>query len=237
MMTGCVEKTGRKSVTDWTQVVSCFKSGMDAHNRAALVAEEEQARKAAEQRRLDEARRAEEQKKAEEEAARQAEARRIDQDRRFEEERAAKAKFDADVAETAKPQECTEPSSSELETIRDNFEIDLYDAQSARFNSACKYTNADHPDRTFICGLINSKNAMGAYVGHHPFYAVIETAQIKDIVTDGGNGDETKALIREFQLTSHCQYCTTANRSHEVCRQAVKSGKYDPLEAARSRRQ
>ncbi|GLK68330.1 hypothetical protein GCM10008179_19680 [Hansschlegelia plantiphila] len=237
MMTECLERFGKKSGADWRQVVSCFKSDMDAHNRAALLAEEEQARKAAEQRRLDEARRAEEQKKAQEEAEHQAEARRIEQEKRAEEERAAKAKLDAEVAEIEKPQDCVEPSSSELETIRDNFEIDLYDARSARFHSACKYTKPDHRDRSFVCGLVNSKNAMGAYVGYHPFYAEIETAQIKDIVADEGTGDETKRLIKQFQLTSHCEYCTTANRSYEACREAVKSGKYDPLEEARSRRQ
>lgn len=54
----------------------------------------------------------------------------------------------------------------EIEAIRAGMERQLLDAQSARFNSV--KVKGQH-----MCGMVNSKNRMGAYAGYRPFTGMI----------------------------------------------------------------
>ncbi|MGH8032507.1 MAG: hypothetical protein ACREO8_09130 [Luteimonas sp.] len=57
-------------------------------------------------------------------------------------------------------------TSKEIAAIRKAMERDLLDAESARFDSV-KVKGED------MCGLVNAKNSMGAYVGYRAFNGMI----------------------------------------------------------------
>lgn len=57
-------------------------------------------------------------------------------------------------------------TQKEIAAIRHGMERDLLDAQSARFDSVKVKGN-------YMCGMVNAKNKLGAYVGYTPFTGMI----------------------------------------------------------------
>lgn len=85
----------------------------------------------------------------------------------------------AAVSSTANAEQHT-ASNAEIEAIRAALETQLADAQSARFS------NVRIDDKGNMCGLINAKNMMGAYVGYRPFTGMIFKAGEKTIAMPMG---------------------------------------------------
>ena len=68
------------------------------------------------------------------------------------------------MAQSAPP--VRDATTTEIEAIRAGMESRLLDAQSARFANV--KIKAEH-----MCGMVNAKNRMGAYVGYKPFSGMI----------------------------------------------------------------
>ena len=69
---------------------------------------------------------------------------------------------------TATAAGATRPATEqEVEAIRNGMERQLADARSARFDTV------QVDDEGHICGLVNAKNRMGAYVGYQAFTGML----------------------------------------------------------------
>jgi len=71
----------------------------------------------------------------------------------------------------------------------------LKDPASARFEGDVVYPTGA------VCGLVNSKNAYGGYVGSTPYFYVIATKELR-FLTDGKSRFETEATVSKFE-----KYC------------------------------
>lgn len=82
-----------------------------------------------------------------------------------------------------------EATPKEIEAIRTAMERDLHDAQSARFNSVRVKGND-------MCGLVNAKNLMGAYVGYRPFTGMVFKDQTGKLLAAPMGVDSSPVVVR-----------------------------------------
>ncbi|TIM20775.1 MAG: hypothetical protein E5Y69_31580 [Mesorhizobium sp.] len=114
-------------------------------------------------------------------------------------------------------------TDGEIAAILSALEADLLDAQTARFKDVCSRMSKNDkgaPVRVW-CGMINAKNAYGAYVGYKPFMRIGGDATPFIRPSDNGSLDRTDAieLVLSFE-TMHCVACE--GREPDTClREAV----------------
>jgi hypothetical protein len=98
---------------------------------------------------------------------------------------------------------------------RDVFKTSLYDGESARLLDV-RYKNVerDGKQQRILCGQVNAKNRMGAYVGFHRFVVVPdEQLGIVDPQATKDSSDEEKVAQSLFYDTY--AYCDPEARSKD----------------------
>ena len=114
-------------------------------------------------------------------------------------------------------EECAAVSDAEIGDIRRAFELDLFDAQAARFQRVCKFQFKEREtDVTAYCGLINAKNRIGAYVGYRPFYYRKGAAKGGVFSPSMDVGDEL-----QFRLF-YCMSCSIQPKGFDFCLEDVR---------------
>lgn len=88
------------------------------------------------------------------------------------------------VLSVAASAEIRRATDQEIEAIRTGMERQLADAQSARFDTVM--VDADG----HMCGLVNAKNRMGAYVGYRAFTGMIFEIDGKPTAAPMGVGED-----------------------------------------------
>lgn len=79
-------------------------------------------------------------------------------------------------------------AAPERTELLDRMEQDLFDGPASRLRGLRRI------DKTRICGRINPKNKMGAYIGYRPF---LFDSEYKELVLAGDDADEaSKALLK-----------------------------------------
>lgn len=109
-------------------------------------------------------------------------------------------------------QDCIQAEQTEIDEVRRAFELDLVDAQSARFQQVCKFQFKEKDtDVVAYCGLLNSKNRMGAYVGYQPFYWRLGTK--KGEVASAAMSPGERGTFQIF----YCMSCNTPSKGFDSC--------------------
>lgn len=96
--------------------------------------------------------------------------------------------------------ECVPASPSQIERVRSAMELQLLDAESARYKDVCVVPHhAKMAGKQAYCGLVNAKNSYGAFTGYTEF-SYVENAEQATII-DPMDKAFTKRYFR-------CTVCT-----------------------------
>jgi hypothetical protein len=101
--------------------------------------------------------------------------------------------------------ECLPVTDADKEIIRERLELELKDAQSARFKQLCKLPRKLERDTPGFgyCGLVNSKNSYGAYAGYSRFW----------VGDKGGRVDDHSTVFETF----YCSICSDPEMPWKAC--------------------
>lgn len=87
-------------------------------------------------------------------------------------------------------------TEADIPRARAALKSNLKDAQSARFLGEVLKPGA-------VCGIVNSKNSYGGYVGDTPYLFIVATGEVYTLEYTG-NQTNDRAMIAKFE-----QYCRT----------------------------
>lgn len=85
-------------------------------------------------------------------------------------------------------------SSAEKEML-DGVRAQLKDPNSAEFSQLKHHELSDGSGR-LLCGMVNSKNSYGGYVGARPFTVAMSTDATQEIIVEIGNETSCESFIR-----------------------------------------
>lgn len=77
---------------------------------------------------------------------------------------------------------CVPATDQEVAHVREVMALNLLDSESARFRDVCSFErklDRTAPDRSF-CGLVNAKNAFGAFTGFRRFFSGAKGGMVDD---------------------------------------------------------
>jgi hypothetical protein len=102
---------------------------------------------------------------------------------------------------------CTAAGKSSEEQVRDMLRLDLYDADSARFQKVQNIASTSTQEAGLICGYVNAKNRFGAYSGFHQFIAYPSQNMVL-VDPDVGSGPDQRAFnaARRKASKSGCKF-------------------------------